>query len=153
MRETDWTKILGWPLIFFYQETDSILLHWETALVASTNIENSAGANESRHVYQQLQAELRDSFVSDSLPACASSTKPRLNLQRRCVDPNPKRSAELSMQVGKARNQMELRVEEVRARHSVERGSGMVAMFLDFFGLQAQPFGVTPDPSFLYLSI
>jgi general secretion pathway protein A len=56
------------------------------------------------------------------------------------------------MDVGEVRNRMELRVNEVRARHSVGGSDEMVAMFLKFFGLRAQPFGVTPDPSFLYLS-
>src|SRR5216683_6322135 len=26
-------------------------------------------------------------------------------------------------------------------------------MFLDFYGLREQPFGVTPDPAYLYLSV
>ena len=26
-------------------------------------------------------------------------------------------------------------------------------MFLDFYGLREQPFGVTPDPTYLYLSL
>jgi general secretion pathway protein A len=53
---------------------------------------------------------------------------------------------------GKGRNRVELRVNEVRECHSVERDDGMVARFLKFFGLRAQPFGVTPDPAFLYQS-
>jgi general secretion pathway protein A len=57
-----------------------------------------------------------------------------------------------AMEAGKVRNRMELRVNEVRARHNLERSDGMVAKFLNFFGLREQPFGVTPDPSFLYLS-
>ena len=31
------------------------------------------------------------------------------------------------------------------------RGARISPMFLDFFGLREQPFGVTPDPRYLYL--
>ena len=34
----------------------------------------------------------------------------------------------------------------------LERDKGVLPKLLSFFGLQQQPFGVTPDPSFLYLS-
>jgi type II secretory pathway predicted ATPase ExeA len=34
----------------------------------------------------------------------------------------------------------------------VNQDNGIVLKLLDFFGLTQQPFGVTPDPSFLYLS-
>jgi general secretion pathway protein A len=56
------------------------------------------------------------------------------------------------MDVGKARK-TELQVEEVRGVcRGLERNDGMVVKVLNFFGLREQPFGVSPDPSFLYLS-
>jgi general secretion pathway protein A len=55
--------------------------------------------------------------------------------------------------VGRARKQMGLQVDEVRAAcPGAERNDGMLVMLLNFFGLREQPFGVAPDPSFLYLS-
>jgi general secretion pathway protein A len=58
------------------------------------------------------------------------------------------------MDGGKARNQMELRVDEARAAcRGLERNDEvLVIMLLNFFGLREQPFGVVPDPSFLYPS-
>jgi general secretion pathway protein A len=48
------------------------------------------------------------------------------------------------------RNRMELQPAEAPATfHGIECSDGIV---LRFFGLREQPFGVTPDPSFLYLS-
>jgi len=57
------------------------------------------------------------------------------------------------MDAGKARNQTESQVNEVRgASRGLERNDGMLVKVLNFFGLREQPFGVSPDPSFLYLS-
>jgi general secretion pathway protein A len=57
------------------------------------------------------------------------------------------------MDASKARNQTELHVDEVRgAGRDLEPNDGMLAKVLNFFGLREQPFGVSPDPSFLYLS-
>jgi general secretion pathway protein A len=48
---------------------------------------------------------------------------------------------------------MGLQVDEIRAAcRGLERNDGMLVMLLNFFGLREQPFGVAPDPSFLYLS-
>jgi len=48
---------------------------------------------------------------------------------------------------------MGLQVDEVGAPcRGLERNDGMLVMLLNFFGLREQPFGVAPDPSFLYLS-
>jgi type II secretory pathway predicted ATPase ExeA len=34
----------------------------------------------------------------------------------------------------------------------VQTNCGLTSMFLDFYGLREQPFGVTPDPAYLYVS-
>jgi general secretion pathway protein A len=57
------------------------------------------------------------------------------------------------MDAGKVRNEMDLGVDEARAvGRGLERNDGVLVMLLNFFGLREQPFGVVPDPSFLYLS-